>query len=51
MISMLTLFISSTKTSNPPPQRRGRKRRIRGQEVLDQGQSENGNDVGEVDNV
>ena len=35
----------------PPPQRRGRKRRIRGQEALDQNQPEGGKDAGEVDHV
>ena len=35
----------------PPPQRRGRKRRIRGQEALDQKQLEGGKDAGEVDHV
>ena len=35
----------------PPPQRRGRKRRIRGQEALDQKQLEGGKDAGEVEHV
>ena len=35
----------------PPPQRRGRKRRIRGQEALDQKQPEGGEDAGEVEHV